>query len=481
MFFEALSSGFKAFSEKLKGYDRLSEENLKEAFEYMKKLLIDADVDYKFVKNFLEEVKTDLIGQVVNLKPSDKTQNQVTPGEYFLTLCKRKLTEKLYRPPVDFQTRLQETPSKILMVGLQGVGKTTQSAKLGFHIQKVFQKKVCLVACDDQRPAAAKQLRVLSEQGNLDFFDLKDNNALVTANQALESHYETDCFLFDTAGRLSVDEESMTRVEELKEAIRPQETILVLDSLMGQQAVQIAHAFHQRLGVDGVLLTKFDADSKGGAGISILANLKLPIYFLGIGETLDDLMVFHLESLIDGMFGSPDIKGVIESVEKIIDEKDEQELSQAFLSGNLNFHQFLKVIKQTSRLAEGKLFFAKLGLSRSDMTTANQAAVQFYKKYQAIFDSMTPKERNQPQLLLASPTSKSRIRRLSEGSGLSLRETQKILSNFSTLLKSTGLIKLMMEGVNPQSLTPSAMKKAKNPILKPKKKQKDKKSKYKNR
>ena len=420
--FENLSEKLERSFKILKGQGKITEINVAETLKDVRRALLDADVNYKVAKTFTDTVKQKALGQNVI--------NAIKPQELMVKIVHDELATLMGGDTA--QINLSGNPTVILMSGLQGSGKTTFSGKLARKLKSEKGKRPLLVACDVYRPAAIDQLKVLAEQIEVPVYTEDGNknpveiakNAIVYAKQ---NHL--DLVIVDTAGRLAVDEQMMDEIEAIKNAIKPQETLFVVDSMTGQDAVNTAKEFNDRLDFDGVVLTKLDGDTRGGAALSIRTVVTKPIKFVGTGEKLDALDLFHPSRMADRILGMGDIVSLVEKAQLQFDEKKARELQRKIAKNEFNFNDFLGQIQQIKKMGNLKDLASMIpgvGKALKDVEIDDNA----FKGIEAIISSMTEKERINPSIINGS-----RRRRIAAGSGTSLQEVNRLLTQFEQTRK----------------------------------------------
>lgn len=420
--FENLSEKLERSFKILKGQGKITEINVAETLKDVRRALLDADVNYKVAKTFTDTVKQKALGQNVI--------NAIKPQELMVKIVHDELATLMGGDTA--QINLSGNPTVILMSGLQGSGKTTFSGKLARKLKSEKGKRPLLVACDVYRPAAIDQLKVLAEQIEVPVYTEDGNknpveiakNAIVYAKQ---NHL--DLVIVDTAGRLAVDEQMMDEIEAIKNAIKPQETLFVVDSMTGQDAVNTAKDFNDRLDFDGVVLTKLDGDTRGGAALSIRTVVTKPIKFVGTGEKLDALDLFHPSRMADRILGMGDIVSLVEKAQQQFDEKKARELQRKIAKNEFNFNDFLGQIQQIKKMGNLKDLASMIpgvGKALKDVEIDDNA----FKGIEAIISSMTEKERINPSIINGS-----RRRRIAAGSGTSLQEVNRLLTQFEQTRK----------------------------------------------
>ncbi|MBG6131040.1 signal recognition particle subunit SRP54 [Aquimarina sp. EL_43] len=414
----------------LKGHGQITEVNVAETLKEVRRALVDADVNYKIAKEFTSTVKEKALGQNV-LK-------SLKPGQLMVKLVKDELTELMGGDVVEVD--LSGKPSVILMSGLQGSGKTTFSGKLANFLATKKTKKPLLVACDVYRPAAIDQLHVVGEQINVEVFSDRGNNDPVAIAKAGVAHAEANGFnvvIIDTAGRLAVDEVMMTEIANIHKAVTPNETLFVVDSMTGQDAVNTAKAFNDVLNFDGVILTKLDGDTRGGAAISIKSVVDKPIKFIGTGEKMEAIDVFYPSRMADRILGMGDVVSLVERAQEQFDEEEARKLQKKIAKNQFGFDDFLKQIQQIKKMGNMKDLIGMIpgaGKMMKNMDIDDDA----FRHIEAIIHSMTPEERSKPQII-----NSSRKKRIGKGSGTSIQQVNQLLKQFDQMSK---MMKMMQGG-----------------------------------
>lgn len=430
--FDLVTQGFKDAALKIKGQARLTEENISEALEVIKKSLLNADVDLKVTKKFLENVKQKMLSDVVTLKL--KSGQKVSTDDHFIKACHDELVELLGANTTEINKNLKG-PTVILLVGLQGAGKTTHAAKIAKFFAEQKQMRPLLVAADVYRPAARDQLKVLGEKIQVPVFTLETKDAVEIARKGVEHARAEwlDLVIIDTAGRLAIDNSLMEELENIKAAVSPQNILLVIDSMIGQDAVRTASAFDMRLNLTGVVLTKLDGDSRGGVALSVKKVTGKNILFVGVGETLDKLEEFRPEGMAGRILGMGDVVGLMKDFEKAIDMQHAEKSTNRMLEGHFDFNDFLEMIGTIGKMGPIKDIVSKTPLagqiSAQDMDKVSDKDIQ---RKAAMVQSMTQKERENPDLLLIqkSNTARSRITRIAKGSAHSEKEVKDLVEQF---------------------------------------------------
>ena len=420
--FDSLSEKLDRAFKNLKGQGKISEINVAETLKDVRKALLDADVNYKVAKTFTDTVKEKALGQNV--------LTAVSPGQLMIKITHDELAQLMGGQKEDIY--LGGNPTIILMSGLQGSGKTTFTGKLAYYLKNKKGKKPLMVACDVYRPAAIDQLHVLGEQIGVDVFSNKEEkNPIKIAQAALIQARENgnSVVLIDTAGRLAVDEVMMNEIAELKAEIKPNEILFVVDAMTGQDAVNTAKAFNDKLDFDGVILTKLDGDTRGGAALSIKSVVNKPIKFIGTGEKMEALDVFYPERMADRILGMGDVISLVERAQEQFNEEEARKLSKKIAKNQFDFNDFLGQLQQIKKMGNLKDLVGMIpgaGKAMKNTEIDNDA----FKGIEAIIGSMTPKERTQPEILNGS-----RRQRISKGSGQTIQEVNKLLKQFEDTRK----------------------------------------------
>ena len=425
--FESLSSKLDRAFKVLKGHGYITEINVAETMKEVRKALLDADVNYKIAKEFTDEVKKKALGQNV-LKA-------VSPSQLMVKITYDELIELMGRDAVDINVK--SNPSIILMAGLQGSGKTTHAAKLAKMLKTKRGKKPLLVACDVYRPAAIDQLKVLGEQVEVDVFTDENSKKPVDIAKRAVQHAKDWGFnvvIIDTAGRLAIDQEMMDEIGNIKNAVNPHEILFVVDAMTGQDAVNTAKAFNDKLNFDGVILTKMDGDTRGGAALTIKAVVNKPIKFIGVGEKMDALDVFHPDRLAERILGMGDIRSFVEKAQEQFDEDEALKLQRKLAKNQFDFNDFLAQIAQIKKMGNIKDMMSMIpgvGKTVKDMDIDDNA----FKGVEAIILSMTPYERTHPDVLNGS-----RKKRIANGSGTDIQEVNKLIKQFDDMRKMMRMV-----------------------------------------
>ena len=423
---ERLERSFKI----LKGEGRITEINVAETMKDIRKALLEADVNYKTAKQFTDQVKEKAMGQNV--------LTAIKPSQLLVKITHDELADLMGGKAAEF--KIHGNPAVILMSGLQGSGKTTFSGKLANMLKTKQGKKPMLVACDVYRPAAIEQLKVLGEQiGVYVYTDEAESNPVTKAKKAIDYArvYGYDVVIVDTAGRLAVDEQMMTEIAAIKDAIKPNETLFVVDSMTGQDAVNTAKEFNDRLDFDGVVLTKLDGDTRGGAALSIRSVVNKPIKFIGTGEKMEAIDVFHPDRMADRILGMGDVVSLVERAQEQYDEAEARRITKRLAKNQFDFNDFLSQIQQVKKMGNVKDLMGMIpGMSKAlkDVEIGDDA----FKSIEAIIYSMTPEEREHPNILNGS-----RRNRIAKGSGTSIVEVNRLLKQFE---QSSKMMKMIATG-----------------------------------
>jgi signal recognition particle subunit SRP54 len=428
--FENLSDRLERSFKLIKGQGRITEINVAETLKDVRRALLDADVNYKIAKEFTARVKEKSMGQDV--------LNAVKPDQMMVKIVHEELSALMGGEAVDIN--IEGNPSVILMSGLQGSGKTTFSGKLANRLKTKKSKNPLLVACDIYRPAAIEQLKVVGESINVAVYTEEGNKDPVKIAKNAVKHAKkqgNDVVIIDTAGRLAIDEQMMAEIEAVKKAVNPQETLFVVDSMTGQDAVNTAKEFNERLNFEGVILTKLDGDTRGGAALSIRSVVDKPIKFVGTGEKMEDIDAFHPKRMSDRILGMGDIVSLVERAQEQFDEDEARKLQKKLAKNQFNFDDFLKQIQQIKKMGNIKDLAGMIpGMGKAmDKIDVDDDA---FKGIEAIIYSMTPLERNTPNVIDGS-----RRKRIAQGSGTSVAEVNRLLKQFTETRK---MMKMVSQG-----------------------------------
>ena len=414
----------------LKGHGRITEINVAETLKEVRRALLDADVNYKIAKNFTNRVKEKALGQNV--------LTSLNPGQLLVKIVKDELTELMGGETVGLN--LKGSPTIILMSGLQGSGKTTFSGKLANYLTKKKTKQVLLVACDVYRPAAINQLQVVGEQIGVEVYAEPENKNPVEIAQNALKHAKAkgkNVVIIDTAGRLAVDEVMMTEISNIHKAVQPQETLFVVDSMTGQDAVNTAKAFNEILNFEGVILTKLDGDTRGGAALSIKSVVNKPIKFIGTGEKMEAIDVFHPDRMADRILGMGDVVSLVERAQEQYDEEEARKIQKKIAKNQFGFDDFLKQIQQIKKMGNMKDLVGMIpgvGKAMKDVDIDDDA----FKGIEAIIYSMTPSERSKPTIINGS-----RKKRIAKGAGTTVQDVNQLMKQFNQMSK---MMKMMQGG-----------------------------------
>jgi len=441
MAFEGLSEKLQNALRKMSGKGKLTEQNVKEGMREVRMALLEADVNYVVAKKFIQSVTEKCVGQEVLAS--------LTPGQQVIKIVNEEMTQ-LMGGTVAKLTWSSSLPTIYMLCGLQGAGKTTMAAKLAGYLVKQG-KKPMLAACDIYRPAAIKQLQVVGGQVGVPVFEKGTQDPVQTAREAVEyaRYYGRDVLIVDTAGRLQIDERLMNELADIKAAIKPQEILLVVDSMTGQEAVNVAKSFNEKLAIDGVILTKLDSDTRGGAALSVREGTGKPIKFSGIGEKLTDIEPFYPDRMASRILGMGDVLTLIDKAQEAFADEDVDKLSRKVKAADLTLEDFLQQMQSMKKMGGIKSMLGMIpGVNSKDIDDVDDDAM---KKPEAIIRSMTPKERRNPGILNAS-----RRKRIAAGSGTSVQEVNQLIRQFDqakqmmkqmTQMKGRGRMKAMMKAM----------------------------------
>lgn len=428
--FENLSDRLQDVVHKIKGYGKITEENISEMMREIRLSLLEADVNYKVVKEFTNNVKEKALGEEVN--------KSLNPGELFVKIVKDELTELLGGENTPLN--ISGNPATLMLVGLQGSGKTTTIGKLANYLRKNNKKKPLLVACDVYRPAAIDQLKQIGKELNIEVYSEGKGNPVEISKNGIKYAKDNgyDYVLIDTAGRLQIDESLMDELDNIQKEVNPDETILVIDSMMGQDAINVINGFNDKIKLSGVILTKLDGDTRGGVALSVKHLTNLPIKFIGVSEKMDGLTPFYPERMASRILGMGDILSIVEQVQSEIDEKEAEKTAKKMMKGNFDLEDFLIQLNQIKKLGPLENLLKLLpGAKKMGLNNVN-IDPKIMKRTEAIVLSMTPEERRDPSILKAS-----RKKRIADGSGTTVTDVNKLLNQFEEMKK---MMKMMGNG-----------------------------------
>ena len=428
--FENLSDRLQDVVHKIKGYGKITEENISEMMREIRLSLLEADVNYKVVKEFTNNVKEKALGEEVN--------KSLNPGELFVKIVKDELTELLGGENTPLN--ISGNPATLMLVGLQGSGKTTTIGKLANYLRKNNKKRPLLVACDVYRPAAIDQLKQIGKELNIEVYSEGKGNPVEISKNGIKCAKDNgyDYVLIDTAGRLQIDESLMDELINIQKEVNPDETILVIDSMMGQDAINVINGFNDKIKLSGVILTKLDGDTRGGVALSVKHLTNLPIKFIGVSEKMDGLTPFYPERMASRILGMGDILSIVEQVQSEIDEKEAEETAKKMMKGNFDLEDFLVQLNQIKKLGPLENLLKLLpGAKKMGLNNVN-IDPKIMKRTEAIVLSMTPEERRDPSILKAS-----RKKRIADGSGTTVTDVNKLLTQFEEMKK---MMKMMGNG-----------------------------------
>ena len=436
MAFDSLSEKLQNIFKKLRGKGRLSADDVKTAMKEVKMALLEADVNFKVVKQFVNTVSERAVGQDV--------MSSLTPGQMVIKIVNEEMVALMGSETTEISFVPGAAPTVIMMAGLQGAGKTTTTAKIAGKL-KEKGKRPLLVACDVYRPAAIKQLQINGEKQGVPVFEMGDNNKPVDIAKAALAHAQknnNNVVILDTAGRLHVDEDMMNELKEIKEAVNVHQTILVVDAMTGQDAVNVASTFNEQIGIDGVVLTKLDGDTRGGAALSIKAVTGKPILYIGMGEKLSDLEQFYPDRMASRILGMGDVLTLIEKVQADFDEEKAKEMERKLKKSEFDFNDYLESFKQVKKLGGiGKMLNMMPGMNSQMKNAADSVDEKQIARVEAIIYSMTPAERANPKLL--NPSRKNRIAR---GAGVDIAEVNRLVKQQEQMKKMMKQLPGMMGG-----------------------------------
>lgn len=428
--FENLSDRLQDVVHKIKGYGKITEDNISEMMREIRLSLLEADVNYKVVKEFTNNVKEKALGEEVN--------KSLSPGEVFVKIVKDELTELLGGENTPLN--VNGNPATLMLVGLQGSGKTTTIGKLANYLRKNNKKKPLLVACDVYRPAAIDQLKQIGKELNIEVYSEGKGNPVEISKNSIKYAKDNgyDYVLIDTAGRLQIDEFLMEELDNIQKEVNPDETILVIDSMMGQDAINVINGFNDKIKLSGVILTKLDGDTRGGVALSVKHLTNLPIKFIGVSEKMDGLTPFYPERMASRILGMGDILSIVEQVQSEIDEKEAEKTAKKMMKGNFDLEDFLNQLNQIKKLGPLENLLKLLpGAKKMGLNNVN-IDPKIMKRTEAIVLSMTPEERRDPSILKAS-----RKKRIADGSGTTVTDVNKLLTQFEEMKK---MMKMMGQG-----------------------------------
>ena len=428
--FENLSDRLQDVVHKIKGYGKITEENISEMMREIRLSLLEADVNYKVVKEFTNNVKEKALGEEVN--------KSLNPGELFVKIVKDELTELLGGENTPLN--ISGNPATLMLVGLQGSGKTTTIGKLANYLRKNNKKKPLLVACDVYRPAAIDQLKQIGKELNIEVYSEGKGNPVEISKNAIKYAKDNgyDYVLIDTAGRLQIDESLMDELDNIQKEVNPDETILVIDSMMGQDAINVINGFNDKIKLSGVILTKLDGDTRGGVALSVKHLTNLPIKFIGVSEKMDGLTPFYPERMASRILGMGDILSIVEQVQSEIDEKEAETTAKKMMKGNFDLEDFLNQLNQIKKLGPLENLLKLLpGAKKMGLNNVN-IDPKIMKRTEAIVLSMTLEERRDPSILKAS-----RKKRIADGSGTTVTDVNRLLNQFEEMKK---MMKMMGNG-----------------------------------
>lgn len=442
MAFESLSERFSGIIKKLKGQSRLTEKNMEEMLQEVRVALFEADVNYKVVKSFVDNVKNAAIGQ--------KVFNELNPSQMVVKIVHDELKNLLGSDDSELHLA-KNRPTIIMMVGLQGTGKTTSAGKLALLLKKKLNKKVLLAAADIYRPAAIDQLEQIAKQVGVDIVNLGNKVspleiAKTAKKKAYDDHY--DVLIIDTAGRLTIDEPLMKELNDIKDEVNPDEILLLVDAMSGQDAVNTALSFDKQLKLSGAIMSKLDSDARGGAALSIRHLTGVPIKFAGVGEKLDQLDIFHPDRMADRILGMGDIVTLVEQVQEKIDEKEAKKTAKKLMEGKFDLDDMLAQLKQVQKLGSlGALLKLIPGMPKINADQIS-AAEKEMKTLEVIINSMTLEERQHPEIL-----KHSRKQRIAAGSGKTAADINRMLKKYEQMKE----MMKKMKGMKPGSFPPGGM------------------------
>ena len=428
--FENLSDRLQDVIHKIRGYGKITEDNISEMMRDIRLSLLEADVNYKVVKEFTNNVKEKALGEEVN--------KSLSPGEVFVKIVKDELTSLLGGENTPLN--INGNPATLMLVGLQGSGKTTTIGKLANYLRKNNKKKPLLVACDVYRPAAIEQLKQIGKELSIEVYSEGKGNPVEISKNSIKYAKDNgyDYVLIDTAGRLQIDDLLMEELSNIQNEINPNETILVIDSMMGQDAINVINGFNDKINLSGVILTKLDGDTRGGVALSVKHLTNLPIKFVGVSEKMDGLTPFYPERMASRILGMGDVLSLVEQVQNEIDEKEAEKTAKKMMKGNFDLEDFLVQLNQIKKLGPLENLLKLLpGAKKMGLNNVN-IDPKIMKRTEAIVLSMTVEERRNPSILKAS-----RKKRIADGSGTTVTDVNKLLTQFEEMKK---MMKMMGNG-----------------------------------
>ena len=425
--FESLSDRLQDIAHKIKGYGKITEENIAPMMREIRLSLLEADVNYKVVKEFTNTVKEKALGEEVS--------KSLNPGELFVKIVRDELQELLGGDSAPLVT--DKKPTIVMLVGLQGSGKTTTIGKLANFLRKKHSKKPLLVACDVYRPAAIDQLKQIGKELNIEIYSEGKGNPVEISKNAIKYANDNgfDYILIDTAGRLHIDEELMDELKNISEEVKPHEILLVIDSMMGQDAINVITGFNEALKLTGVILTKLDGDTRGGVALSVRHLTNIPIKFIGVSEKMDGLSEFHPDRMANRIIGMGDVISLVEKVQDEIDEEEAMKAAKKMTKGNFDLEDFLGQLNQIKKLGPLENLIKmipgakKMGIADAKIDPKQMAHIE------AIIQSMTPEERHNPDIIKAS-----RKQRIAKGCGLTVTDVNRLLNQFEEMKKMMKMI-----------------------------------------
>lgn len=417
MAFDSLSEKLSDIFRRLKGRGKLSEADVNEVLREIKLALLGADVNFKVVKAFVESVRARAVGEEVTAS--------LTPAQQVIKIVHEELCRLMGEGEVKLNLA-SKPPTVILLCGLQGAGKTTHAAKLGYYCKTTLGRRPLLVACDVYRPAAVDQLKIVGETAGVPVYSHEGADPVAIAREGVEhaKKFGNDIVILDTAGRLHVDAALMEELSLIKDATHPQEILLVVDAMTGQDAVRVAQSFHEQLGVTGVILTKFDGDTRGGAAMSVRYITGAPVKFVGVGETVKDLELFYPDRMASRILGMGDMLSLIEKAEAAYEEEEAKKLEEKLRKNAFDLEDYYGQLAQMKKMGGVGAILGNMGVKQKDIEKA-QIDEKMFERQKAIILSMTPQERRKPDLLAAS-----RKRRIAAGAGVEVSEVNRLLKNY---------------------------------------------------